>query len=104
MTELGAGVRFVGNILSSDYGFQPSASLMAFHDLKDDPVTMTAHYAADGDSFVVHGADRDNTRYQLAASIGMNVQDNLKLTLNYSHDWMDKFKADSFIARLRYEF
>ena len=104
VTELGAGVRFVGNILSSDYGFQPSASLMAFHDFNDDPVTMTAHYAAGGDSFVVHGAERDSTRYQLAASIGMSVQDNLKLTLNYSHDWMDKFKADSFIARLRYDF
>ena len=104
VTELGAGVRFIGNIQSGDYGFQPSASLMAFHDFNDDPVTMTAHYAAGGDSFVVHGADRDSTRYQLAASIGMNVQDNLKLTLNYSHDWMDKFKADSFIARLRYEF
>ena len=104
VTELGAGVRFVGDIQSGDYGFQPSASLMAFHDFNDDPVTMTAHYAAGGDSFVVHGADRDSTRYQLAASIGMSVQDNLKLSLNYSHDWMDKFKADSFIARLRYEF
>ena len=77
---------------------------MLLHDFKDDPVTMTAHYAAGGDNFVVHGAKRDTTRYQFAASVEMDLQDNLTLSFNYSHDWMDSFKVDGFIARLRYVF
>ena len=61
-------------------------------------------YAAGGDSFVVHGAKRDTTRYQFAASVEMDLQDDLSPSFNYSHNWMDSFKVDGFIARLRYEF
>ncbi|WP_257296074.1 autotransporter domain-containing protein [Endozoicomonas sp. YOMI1] len=102
--ELGVGVKLVGDIHMDDMVFQPAFKLMAFHDFKDDPVTMTAHYAAGGESFVVHGAKRDDTRFQFAASVDMELQNNMTLSFNYSHDWMDNFKSDGFIARLRYEF
>ena len=102
--ELGAGVRLMGDIDTGDLAFRPAFKLMLLHDLKDDPVTMTAHYAAGGDSFVVHGAKRDSTRYQFAASVDMDLQNDLTLSFNYSHDWMDSFSADGFIARLRYDF
>ncbi|WP_163369896.1 autotransporter domain-containing protein [Endozoicomonas acroporae] len=102
--ELGAGVRLMGDIQMDDLAFRPAFKLMVLHDFKDDPVTMTAHYAAGGESFVVHGAKRDTTRYQFAASVDMDLHDNMTLSFNYSHDWMDNFKSDGFIARLRYDF
>ncbi|MBO9495995.1 autotransporter outer membrane beta-barrel domain-containing protein [Thalassotalea sp. G20_0] len=102
--ELGVGVRLMGDIQSDDLAFRPAFKLMVLHDFKDDPVTMTAHYAAGGNSFVVHGAKRDTTRYQFAASVDMDLHDNMTLSFNYSHDWMDNFKSDGFIARLRYDF
>ncbi|WP_257263307.1 autotransporter outer membrane beta-barrel domain-containing protein [Endozoicomonas sp. ONNA2] len=102
--ELGAGVRLMGDIESADLAFRPAFKLMAFHDFKDDPVTMTAHYAAGGSSFVVQGAKRDTSRFQFAASVDVDLQDNMLLSFNYSHDWMDNFKSDGFIARLRYDF
>ena len=102
--ELGVGVKLMGDIYMDDMVFQPAFKLMAFHDFKDDPVTMTAHYAAGGESFVVHGAKRDDNRFQFAASVDMELDSNMTLSFNYSHDWMDNFKSDGFIARLRYEF
>ncbi|WP_422466279.1 autotransporter domain-containing protein [Endozoicomonas sp. ALC013] len=102
--ELGVGVKLMGDIYMDDMVFQPAFKLMAFHDFKDDPVTMTAHYAAGGDSFVVHGAKRDDNRFQFAASVDMELDSNMTLSFNYSHDWMDNFKSDGFIARLRYDF
>ena len=102
--ELGIGVKVMGDIQSDDMAFQPAFSLMAFHDFNDDPVTMTARYAAGGESFVVHGAKRDNTRFQFAASVDMELENNMTLTFNYSHDWMGNYKADGFIAQLQYEF
>lgn len=84
--------------------FKPEVSLMAYHDFKDDPVSMTAHYAAGGNSFLVHGAKREENRFRFAAGVDMEFNSNVTLTVSYAYDWMDKYSAHGFIARARYDF
>ena len=102
--ELGAGLKLLGNIEAESMLFKPEVSLMAYHDFKDDPVTMTAHFAEGGNAFLVHGAKREDTRYQFAAAVDMAIRNNMTFTLSYSYDWMDSYKAQGFIARASYAF
>ena len=102
--EIGVGVKIAGDIPRDSMTFKPEASLMAYHDFKDDPVTMTAHYAAGGNSFVVHGAKRDSNRMQLGLGGEMEMNNNVSLSLNYDFNWMDTFSAHSFKIKGSYRF
>ena len=102
--EAGAGIKIIGDIDTGNMMLKPEFSLMGYHDFKDDPVTMTAQYAAGGNAFLVHGAKREEDRFRFTAGGDMEFRNNLTLTFSYSYDWMDKFAAHGFIARLRYNF
>nr|MDT0250073.1 autotransporter outer membrane beta-barrel domain-containing protein [Endozoicomonas sp.] len=102
--ELGAGLKLIGDINTDTLIIKPELGLMGYHDFKNDPVAITAHFAAGGESFLIHGADRDTNRYQFDATIHMDIQNHTTFTFSYSHHWADNFKADGFIARVRYEF
>ena len=102
--EVGVGLKVVGDIVRDSMRFKPEASLMAFHDFKDDPVTMTAHYAAGGNSFVVHGAKRDTNRMQLGLGGEVEMNNNLSLSLSYDYNWMNTFSAHSFKVKGSYRF
>ena len=102
--ELGVGLRLIGDINTGSMVIKPEFGLMGFHDFKEDPIAITAHFAAGGKSFLVHGADRDVNRYQFDATINMEVESNTTAIFSYSRHWTDHFKADGFITKVRYEF
>ncbi|WP_257255130.1 autotransporter outer membrane beta-barrel domain-containing protein [Endozoicomonas sp. SESOKO3] len=102
--ELGAGLKLLGDIATASTTVKPEVSLMAYHDFKDDPVTMTAHFAQGGDAFLVNGAKREQNRYQFDAAVNLESHSNLTFTLSYHYDWMDSYKAHGFIARVSYGF
>lgn len=102
--ELGAGLKLSGDIATARMIVKPEVSLMAFHDFKDDPVTMTAQFAQGGNAFVVNGAKREQNRYQFDAVVNMESHSNLAFTLSYHYDWTDSYKAHGVIARVSYEF
>ena len=102
--ELGGGLQLVGDLQRSSVTFKPGAKLMAFHDFKKDPVTMRAHYSAGGPSFVVHGAKRNQNRYQAVASLDLSPKERMNINLSYSYDWSKGFKVKAAIARLQYDF
>lgn len=77
---------------------------MAYHDFKDNPITLRAHYDAGGDHFVVNGAKRNQNRYQAAASLGVTPKENMHLTFSYSLDWANDFKVKAGLARLQCAF
>ncbi|WP_252179238.1 autotransporter outer membrane beta-barrel domain-containing protein [Endozoicomonas sp. 4G] len=102
--ELGAGLKLLGDIATASMTVKPEVSLMAYHDFKDDPVTMTAHFAQGGNAFVVNGAGREQSRYQFGAAVNMESRGNLAVTLSYHYDWMDSYEAHGVIARVSYGF
>ncbi|WP_062267900.1 autotransporter outer membrane beta-barrel domain-containing protein [Endozoicomonas arenosclerae] len=102
--ELGAGLKLLGDLETEKMTFKPEASLMAYHDFKDDPVTMSAHFAQGGNAFLINGAKREENRYQFGAAVDMETHNNMTFTLSYTYDWMDSYKAHGFIARASYAF
>ncbi len=103
--ELGAGVGLLSAFAATKNTIiKPELGIMAFHDFKKDPVEVTAHFAAGGESFLIHGAQRNRNRYQAEAALNLDVSANTIFALSYSYNWASQFKADSFIARVRYEF
>lgn len=102
--ELGAGLKLMGDINTDTMVIKPELGFMGYHDFKNDPVAITAHFAAGGESFLINGADRDANRYQFDATINMEIQNNTTITLSYLHHWADSFKLDGLIARVRYDF
>lgn len=102
--ELGAGLTLTGDINTDTMVIQPQLGLMGFHDFKKDPIAITAHYASGGESFLINGADREANRYQLDATIHMEIQSNTTIAFSYSHYWSDSYRVDGFLARVRYTF
>ena len=102
--EMGVGVKMVGDMARDSMTIKPEASLMVYHDFKDDPVTMTAHYAAGGNSFVVHGAKRDTTRMQLGLGAELEMNNNISMSLSYDYHWMDTFSNHGFKVKGSYRF
>lgn len=102
--ELGAGLKLSSDITTASMTVKPEVSLMAFHDFKDDPVTMTAQFAQGGNAFLMSGAKREQSRYQFDAVINMESHRNLAFAISYHYDWMDSSRAYGFIARVSYGF
>ena len=103
--ELGGGMSLLTDFFVADNTvIRPELGIMAFHDFKKDPIDVTAHFAAGGENFLIHGAQRTRNRYQAEATVNLNMLDNTVFVLSYAHHWASQFKADSFIAKVRYEF
>ena len=102
--ELGVGAQIVSEVQVKGLTIKPEASLMYYHNFKDDPVSMTAHYAQGGNSFTVLGASRPKGRYDLGLAASAECQDNLTLSASYHYGAMNKFSVHSFIAKARYSF
>ncbi len=101
--ELGAGLKLAGE-LQGKVEWRPRVQLMAFHDFKDDPLTLQAHFAGGGERFVVYGGKREQNRYQATAALDISLQTNTNLSLSYSYDWAHGFKVKAGAAHLRYYF
>jgi len=102
--ELGAGVSLLADVAAGNAIIRPELGIMLFHDFKKDPIDVTAYFAAGGEGFLINGAQRTRNRYQVEMAVNLDVLDNTVFTLSYYYSWASQFKADSLIARIRYEF
>ncbi len=102
--ELGAGVRLVTGIEMGDALLLPEASLMAWHDFKADGVEVDVAFETGGGSFTYFGPETEKTRYQAGVGAEYLMDNNFSVSVNYEHNWQDGFKADTVVAKLRYDF
>ncbi|TBV17397.1 autotransporter outer membrane beta-barrel domain-containing protein [Stutzerimonas kirkiae] len=103
VAELGAGVRVAGNFPLGRGNLQPQAKLMAYHDFAADEAKSTSTFMLGGTPFVTQGARSVRNSYE--AGIGADYRLGA-VTLGLSYDYFGKtdFNADTFTAKVRYDF
>ncbi len=102
--ELGAGARFITGIEVGDGLLLPEASVMAWHDFKGDEVKADVEFETGGGSFTYFGPEAVKTRYQAGVGAEYLMDNNFTVSVNYEHNWQSGFKADTWVAKLRYDF
>ena len=105
--ELGAGLKVFGEFDAGRGTIKPEASIMAYHDFKDDKPQGSYRYVKlqpFNDSLPLVGASREQNRYALGLGGTYAMDNNLSLGLNYDYNWNGDFKAHGFMARVSYEF
>ncbi|MDU0538063.1 autotransporter domain-containing protein [Pseudomonas aeruginosa] len=103
VAELGAGVRIAGTIPLGRGNLQPQAKLMAYHDFAADEAKSTSTFMLGGTPFVTQGAGSVRNSYE--AGIGADYRLGA-ITVGLSYDYVGKtdFNADTFTAKVRYDF
>ncbi|TBU79375.1 autotransporter domain-containing protein [Pseudomonas daroniae] len=103
VAELGAGVRVAGNFPLGRGNLQPQARLMAYHDFAADEAKSTSTFLLGGTPFVTQGAGSVRNSYE--AGIGADYRLGA-ITVGLSYDYVGKtdFNADTFSAKVRYDF
>lgn len=103
VAELGAGVRVAGNFPLGRGNLQPQAKLMAYHDFAADEAKSTSTFLLGGTPFVTQGAGSVRNSYE--AGIGADYRLGA-ITVGLSYDYVGKtdFNADTFTAKVRYDF
>jgi outer membrane autotransporter protein len=103
VAELGAGVRVAGNFPLGRGNLQPQAKLMAYHDFAADEAKSTSTFMLGGTPFVTQGAKAVRNSYE--AGVGADYRLGA-VTLGVSYDYVAKtdFNADTFTAKVRYDF
>lgn len=101
--ELGAGVRLAGNFPLGRGSIEPQATLMAYHDFIADQATSTSTFVLGGTPFVTSGAKPARTSYEAAVGVDYRLG---AVTLGASYNYLSKtdFNADTFSAKVRYDF
>ncbi|HBO3518245.1 TPA: autotransporter outer membrane beta-barrel domain-containing protein [Pseudomonas aeruginosa] len=103
VAELGAGVRVAGDFPVGNGSLQPQAKLMAYHDFAADEAQSTSTFVLGGTPFVSQGAKAVRNSYE--AGIGADYHLGA-VTVGVSYDYTGKtdFNADTFTAKVRYDF
>ncbi|TLP73958.1 autotransporter domain-containing protein [Pseudomonas nitroreducens] len=103
VAELGAGVRMAGSFDLGMGTLEPEARLMAFHDFAADEASSTSTYVLGNTAFVTSGAKAVRNSYE--AGVGADYKLGA-VTLGASYDYVGKtdFDADTFTAKVRYDF
>jgi len=103
VAELGAGVRVAGDFQVGSGNLQPQATLMAYHDFAADEAQSTSTFVLGGTPFVSQGAKAVRNSYE--AGIGADYHLGA-VTVGVSYDYIGKtdFNADTFTAKVRYDF
>lgn len=103
VAELGAGVRMAGSFNLGQGTLEPEARLMAFHDFAADEASSTSTYVLGSTPFVTSGAKAVRNSYE--AGVGADYKLGA-VTLGVSYDYVGKtdFDADTFTAKVRYDF
>ncbi|MCP1645635.1 outer membrane autotransporter protein [Pseudomonas citronellolis] len=103
VAELGAGVRVAGNFLVGNGNLQPQAKLMAYHDFAADEAQSTSTFVLGGTPFVSQGAKAVRNSYQAGVGADYHLG---AVTVGVSYDYTGKtdFNADTFTAKVRYDF
>jgi outer membrane autotransporter protein len=101
--EIGAGVRVAGAFDVARGTLEPEVKLMAYHDLIGDKSSTTSAFVLGGNTFVTNGASPARDTYQVG--VGANYKLGA-VTLGASYDRVMKtgFDADTFTAKVRYDF
>lgn len=103
VAELGAGLRVAGSLPLGQGTLQPEAKVMVYHDFAADQVATTASFTFGGSPFVAAGSSPARTHYE--AGIGLDYK-LAATTFGVSYDYSGKqdFQADTFQAKVRYDF
>ncbi|HFK1874674.1 TPA: autotransporter domain-containing protein [Pseudomonas aeruginosa] len=103
VAELGAGVRVAGDFLVGNGHLQPQAKLMAYHDFAADEAQSTSTFTLGGTPFVSQGAKAVRNSYEAGVGADYHLG---AVTVGVSYDYTGKtdFNADTFTAKVRYDF
>lgn len=101
--ELGAGLRVAGNYPLGQGTLVPQAKLMAYHDFAADKASSTSTFVVGDTPFVTSGAKAARNSYE--AGVGTDYRlGAVTLGLNYDYVGKSGFDADTFTAKVRYDF
>lgn len=103
VAELGAGVRVAGDFQVGNGNLQPQAKLMAYHDFAADEAQSTSTFVLGGTPFVSQGAKAVRNSYEAGVGADYHLG---AVTIGVSYDYTGKtdFNADTFTAKVRYDF
>lgn len=101
--DLGAGVRVAGSYSLAQGRIEPQAKLMAYHDFAADQASSTSTFVLGGTPFVTAGAKPARNSYEVGVGVDYLLG---AVTLGASYDHVGKsgFNADTFMAKVRYDF
>ena len=102
--ELGAGLRFTNSFEVGNGVLLPEASLMMWHDFAADSVSAELEFETGGGSFVYFGPEGVKNRYQAGLGLEYLMDNNVTLTARYDRNWRSGFGADTWTAKVRYDF
>ena len=101
--EVGAGLRVAANYPLGKGTIRPQAKLMYYQDLLSDKAETTSTFVQGNTPFVTHGTKAPRSSYE--AGVGADYQlGAVTLGLNYDHVAKSDFSADTFTAKVRYDF
>lgn len=103
VAELGAGFRVASNFQVGNGNLQPQAKLMAYHDFAADEAQSTSSFMLGGTPFVSQGAKAVRNSYEAGVGVDYHLS---AVTVGVSYDYTGKtdFNADTFTAKVRYDF
>lgn len=103
IAELGLGARVATNYALGQGTLEPQVQVMALHDLAADQTKSTSAFVAAGNPFVASGAKPVRNSYE--ASVGADYRlGALTFGANYGYTGKTGFNADTFSAKVRYDF
>lgn len=103
IAELGLGARASTNYAVGQGTLEPQVQVMALHDLAADQTKSTSAFVAAGNPFVASGAKPVRNSYE--ASVGADYRlGALTFGANYGYTGKTGFNADTFSAKVRYDF
>ncbi|WP_347902013.1 autotransporter domain-containing protein [Pseudomonas purpurea] len=101
--ELGAGLRVAGHYPLGQGTLVPQAKLMAYHDFAADKASSTSTFVVGDTPFITSGAKAARNSYE--AGVGTDYRlGAVTLGLNYDYVGKSGFDADTFTAKVRYDF
>jgi len=101
--DLGAGVRVAANYPLGQGTIEPQAKLMAYHDFAADQASSTSTFVLGGTPFATSGAKPAHNSYEAGVGVDYRLG---AMTVGASYDYLGKsdFNADTFTAKVRYDF
>jgi outer membrane autotransporter protein len=101
--EAGAGVRVAKDFPMGNGTLKPEATLMAYHDFIGDKSNTTSAFTLGGSPFVTSGATQARNSYEFGLGADYSIG---AVTVGASYTYMERtdFKADTFSAKIRYDF
>lgn len=101
--EIGAGVRVAGAFDLARGTLEPEVKLMAYHDVIGDKSSTTSAFVLGGNTFVSNGASPARDSYQVG--VGANYKlGAVNVGAGYDRLMKTGFDADTFTAKVRYDF